>query len=170
MNLYSAAMIRHLLLIRHAKSDWNDPALSDFERPLSARGEHDVPIMGERLATSNILPERIISSPARRAKSTAKGIARHLALAMQDIEWRDELYLASPATMLDAIRNHPDHVTTLFLVGHNPGISALADQLCGNLIGDMPTCGIAHLTGEFNSWKEADSFRLVNFDYPKRQA
>jgi len=170
MNLYPAAMIRHLLLIRHAKSDWDDPSLSDFERPLSARGERDVPIMGSRLATSSILPERIMSSPAQRAKSTAMGIARYLALPMQDIEWREELYLASPATMLDAIRNHPDHVTTLFLIGHNPGISALTTELCGEVIDNIPTCGIAHLVGEFNSWKEAGKFRMVNFDYPKRQA
>jgi len=163
-------MIRHLLLIRHAKSDWDDPALSDFERPLNARGERDVPMMGERLATSSVLPERIISSPAQRAKSTTEGIARYLALPMQDIEWKNELYLASPATMLDSIRNCPDYVTTLFLVGHNPGISELTTKLCGEVMGNIPTCGIAHLVGEFNSWKEADKFRLMNFDYPKRQA
>ena len=128
-----------------------------------------MPIMGGRLATSNILPERIISSPARRAKSTAEGLARYLALPMQDIEWNSELYLANPATMLHTIRNCPDHVATLFLIGHNPGISDLTTELCGEILGNIPTCGIAHLVGEFNSWKEADNFRLVNFDHPKRQ-
>jgi len=162
-------MIRHLLLIRHAKSDWSNPSLSDFDRPLNVRGEQDAPMMGVRLAASEIRPGRMVSSPAKRARSTTESIARSLGFPVHDIDWISELYLASPAGILDVIHNCPDNVTTLTLVGHNPGISALAAELCGQMLGNVPTCGIVHLTGDFNTWKEADNFHLVDFDHPKRK-
>jgi len=162
-------MIRHLLLIRHAKSDWGDSSLSDYDRPLNKRGARDAPMMGERLATSVARPDRILSSPAQRARSTAESIARRLGFPAHDIEWMSELYLASPVGMLDVIRGCPDDVTTLILIGHNPGISTLAAQLCGQMPGNIPTCGIVHLTGDFNTWRDTDHFSLLDFDYPKRQ-
>jgi len=161
-------MSRHLLLIRHAKSDWSNPSLSDFDRPLSVRGECDAPVMAERLATSGICLDRIVSSPALRARSTAETIARGLGFPTHDIDWMTELYLASPLGMLDVIRTCPDHVKTLALVGHNPGISALATQLCDQTLGNIPTCGIVHLSGDFNTWSMAETFNLLDFDYPKR--
>jgi phosphohistidine phosphatase len=164
-------MVRHLLLVRHAKSDWGDPALSDFDRPLNARGKRDAPVMGKRLAASGTHLDRMVSSPAKRARSTAKAIACGLGFPVRDVEWINELYQASPSAILQIIRTCPKHVTTLALVGHNPGISELARELCSEITEEMPTCSIVHLTGKFDSWDEADSnFSLLDFDYPKRKA
>lgn len=162
-------MTRHLLLIRHAKSDWSDPSLSDFDRPLNARGSKDAPKMGKRLANRKLLPDRMVSSPAQRARSTAEVVAQQLGFPLHDIDWMTELYLASPLGMLDVIRACPEQVGTLALVGHNPGISELAARLTGTPIGNIPTCGIVHLSADFDTWSQADSFTLVDFDYPKRK-
>lgn len=163
-------MTRHLLLIRHAKSDWGDPSLSDFDRPLNTRGERDAPLMGDRLAASGIHPDRMVSSPAKRARSTAKAIARGLHFPVRDIEWVSELYQASPADILHVIRTCPKHVATLAVIGHNPGISELACKLSREITEEMPTCAIIHLTGKFDDWDEAGgNFKLLDFDYPKRK-
>jgi len=125
--------------------------------------------MANRLAACETRPECIISSPAMRARSTAEIFARRLGFPVREIDLMTELYLASPMGMLDVIHNCPDHVTTLALVGHNPGISELAVQLCSNLIEVIPTCGIVHLSANLKTWKDADSnFHLIDFDYPKR--
>lgn len=161
-------MKHQLLLIRHAKSDWENPSLSDFDRPLNVRGECDAPMMGERLAARDIRIERMVSSPARRARSTAEAIARSLAFPVQDIDWMTELYLANPAGMLDVIQACPDDIRSLALIGHNPGISHLASRLCNTELGELPTCFVAHLEAEFDAWHQAEMFTLVDLDYPKR--
>jgi len=163
-------MIRQLFLIRHAKSDWGNASVSDFDRPLNVRGECDAPMMGDHLAAGGIEIERMISSPARRARSTAEAIARSMSFPLQEIDWLPELYLASPQAMLGIIRSCPDSIHSLALIAHNPGISALAGQLCNQHLGEIPTCSIVHLRGDFESWEKATQFTLVNFDYPKKQA
>ncbi|OIQ02364.1 MAG: hypothetical protein AUK36_07270 [Zetaproteobacteria bacterium CG2_30_59_37] len=161
--------MRHLLLIRHAKSDWGDASLSDFDRPLNVRGECDAPMMGDRLAANGPRIDRMISSPARRARSTAEAIARSISFPAHEIDLMTELYLASPALMQDVIRSCPDNIGALALVGHNPGISALASQLCEKNLGEIPTCAIVHLCCKAASWSEATRFELVDFDHPKKQ-
>jgi len=163
-------MMRQLILIRHAKSDWGNASLPDFDRPLNVRGECDAPIMGERLAASSLQIDRMISSPARRAKNTAEAIARSMSFPVQEIDWLPELYLASPQTMLGIIRTCPDSIHSLALIAHNPGISALAGQLCNKHLGEIPTCSIVHLRGDFESWEKATQFTLVDFDYPRKHA
>ncbi len=162
-------MIRHLLLIRHAKSDWGDASLADFDRPLNERGRRDAPTMGDRLAASGIHPDRIVSSPAKRARSTTKAIARQLGFPVHDIDWINELYLASPADILDVIRSCPAETNTLVIVSHNPGITELANHLCDAPIDNIPTCGVVHLRADCDTWSHADGFSLVDFDYPKRK-
>ena len=161
-------MQRHLLLIRHAKSDWNNAKLSDFDRPLSERGMRDAPMMGKRLASRHMHVQRMVSSPALRARTTAESIAGSIDFPPGDIDWMTELYLASPLGMLDVIRRCPDDVSHLALVGHNPGITTLAEQLSGQEIANIPTSGIVHLQANITSWRDAESFRMVDFDYPKR--
>lgn len=167
--VHDAVMHRHLLLIRHAKSDWSNAKLSDFDRPLNGRGKRDAPMMGKRLAARDMQLHRMVSSPALRARSTAERIALAIDFPLTDIDWMTELYLASPLGMLDVIRRCPDDVYSLALVGHNPGITALAEQLTGHPFGNIPTCGIIHLEAKLASWGDAEHFKLVDFDYPKRQ-
>ncbi|MDQ6986988.1 MAG: histidine phosphatase family protein [Mariprofundaceae bacterium] len=165
---YSLVMPKQLLLIRHAKSDWNNPALSDFDRPLNERGKRDAPMMGARLKNADIRLERLLSSPAQRARSTAENIANAIGFAAQNIDWITELYLASPGSMLDVIQNTPADINSIALVAHNPGISELAATLSDFSIGNIPTCGIVRLQSKSENWNIGSPFTLMDFDYPKK--
>ncbi|MDX8392205.1 MAG: histidine phosphatase family protein [Mariprofundaceae bacterium] len=160
--------MKQLLLIRHAKSDWNDFNLTDFDRPLNERGQRDAPRMGARLKKTGIKPDIFLSSPALRARSTAEFIAMSLTFPTAQIEWVNELYLASATGMMAIIRHTPDTFNTLALVAHNPGISDLAASLANINIGNIPTCGTVHLRCDSDNWSMAGNFTLVDFDYPKR--
>ena len=164
--------MKRLLLIRHAKSSWEDLALRDFDRDLNERGRRDAPRMGERLAARGDRPDVFVVSTARRARSTAELLAAELAFPIDRIGFRDELYLSSPAVMLDVIRQTAKEVETLALVAHNPGITELANQLAGGRrIDNMPTCAIATFQLPIDDWRQAGrEAELVDFDYPKRES
>jgi len=162
--------MKQLLLIRHAKSSWDDLSGSDFDRQLSGRGLRDAPIMGRRLAERGLFPDAFLISSAQRTRTTAKLLAGELNFPEADIDQRDALYLASPATMLQLIRQTPEYVQRLALVAHNPGITELTNQLANTDINNIPTCGVALLDLGIDSWRDAGrDARLVDFDYPKRQ-
>jgi phosphohistidine phosphatase len=160
--------IKTLILIRHAKSDWGDSSARDFDRALNARGKRDAPVMGQRLASRNIQPDAFIVSTACRAKTTARLMAPALGFSFTDIQWKDKLYLASPATMKSVICQTAEHVQTLALLAHNPGITELANQLAGMDIGNVPTCGVVLLELPAEPWAELNHARLLDFDYPKK--
>lgn len=162
--------MKHLLIIRHAKSSWDEPALTDFDRPLNGRGRHDAPLMGQVIASRGIRPERILSSAARRARQTAKRIARELGVDPADIELREDLYLAEAGALQALLQTLDDRWNQVFLVGHNPGLTDLANQLCDAGIGNIPTCGIVAINFDVSSWSHlmAGSGRLVFFDFPKQ--
>lgn len=164
--------MKTVLLIRHAKSDWDDPSRRDFDRGLNGRGRRDAPEMGRRLAARQIMPDAFVVSTARRARATAQLISGELGFPADQIGFRDELYLASPEVMLDVIRQTPEDVETLALVAHNPGMTELASRLAGGgQIDNMPTCAIATFELPIDDWREAGrQARLVDFDYPKREA
>jgi len=166
--------MKTLILIRHAKSSWQDLGASDFDRNLNDRGLHDAPVMGERLAArlnaSAISLDTFVCSTARRAAQTAEVLAAQLQFPIAGVDWRRDLYLASPDTMLDVIRAMPDEVASAVLLAHNPGITELAEQLTGKYFGNVPTCGVITLTLPIASWMGADGRAgLIDFDYPKRQ-
>lgn len=158
-----------LTLIRHAKSSWSDAALSDFERPLNTRGQRDAPIMAERFKALRRQPDRLISSPALRAISTAKLFARELGFDAQDIELRPRIYDASLATLIEVARQIAPDLRHALLFGHNPGFSDLARWLATCPFEEMPTCAIAHLELQIGAWSELGPGcgKLVNYLYPK---
>lgn len=161
--------MKTLILIRHAKSDWNDFSARDFDRELNARGKRDAPLMGQRLAARDIQPDALVVSTACRAKATARLMTPALSFSFADIDWRDELYLASPSTMKSVIRQTADHIQTLALLAHNPGITELANQLTGTDINNVPTCGVITLDLPVDHWEEvSNNASLLDFDYPKR--
>ncbi|MCU4654088.1 histidine phosphatase family protein [Roseibacterium sp. SDUM158016] len=120
-------MIRTLILIRHAKSDWDDAALDDHDRPLNIRGLQSAPRIGAWLSRMGVKPEAVLCSTARRTRETWAGIASRLPHAPEP-EFRRSLYLAAPSEILSAIRD--SDAGTLAVIGHNPGIGALAWSLC----------------------------------------
>ena len=160
--------MKTLYLIRHAKSSWNDAGLTDFERPLNERGKRDVISIGERLKLKKALPSIIISSTAKRTRITSKKLAKKVGFNSSEIEFKQELYLANTPILLNILNNISDEHSIVFVVGHNPGISNFCDYLT-NQFYDFPTCGIAKITFNIDSWAEVSNGLgdIEWFDYPK---
>jgi len=131
--------MNRLVLIRHAKSDWKNAALRDFDRPLNKRGLRDAPRMAEELKKRGIIPDHILTSPANRAVSTARLMADVFDYPGERIEEIPAFYLADTGDLAHGVEGLSDSVGTAFLFGHNPGISLLASCLTGVEI-SMPTC------------------------------
>ncbi|CAG7620364.1 SixA phosphatase family protein [Leucobacter soli] len=142
--------MRELILTRHAKSDWGDPELPDHDRPLNARGLRDAPAMADRLAATGVEVQRILSSTAVRARSTAAVFGAALGV---EVELDEELYLASAAKLLTAAAG--SDAGTVMVVAHDPGISDLASTLSDGGITHMPTCAVARFTWQVDAWDEA---------------
>src|SRR5690554_5567331 len=117
--------MKKLLIYRHAKSAWDDPFLSDHERPLAERGLRDAPQMAQRLKRKSIIPDGMLSSDAERAKVTALITADALNFPKEKIMFTERLYHASARTMLSQIQQTQDDIGTLFVFGHNPGLTDL---------------------------------------------
>lgn len=162
--------MKQLFLIRHAKSSWDDMSLSDFDRPLNKRGKRDAPKMGDFLREKSISPDLIVSSPANRALTTAKIIAEKVNYAINDIVERKSIYHAFPTDVIDVIHALPDDKNTVFLFGHNPTFTSLANKFGGVYIDNVPTCGVVALVANIDSWSEwnAHVSSLGNFYYPKK--
>jgi len=166
-----------LFLVRHAKSSWSDPSLSDLERPLNKRGSRNAPDMGKRLAKTITkkdsalpIPEQILTSPAVRAQNTAKVIAKALNIKPKTIEDDERLYFQGAKSMLDVIVERAGESNSLMVVGHNPDITDLYNLLSGLNLDKMPTCAIAILQFQTPSWTELGQIRgeLIDFDFPKK--
>lgn len=162
--------MKTLLLLRHAKSDWHSAAASDFERPLNGRGKQAASLIGQRLAERAGRPERIISSPAKRARQTAKRIAVEIGFAKGAIEHNETIYEASLETLIDLVRSLDDRDDSVMLVGHNPGFSELGQWLTPEAPEWLPTCGLLELELPIETWRqlEAGCADLRLYDYPKK--
>lgn len=162
--------MKTLFLNRHAKSSWASRETPDFERPLSERGESDAPMMGKRLAEKEENIELIISSPAKRALTTAKIIAAEIGYSINDIKEIESIYESSVKNLLGIVNTLPDSFNRVMLFGHNPGFTDFADYLTGSGIMNIPTCGICKIVFETDHWKEisAHTGTLSYFDFPKR--
>jgi phosphohistidine phosphatase len=117
--------------MRHAKSDWSGPQISDFERPINKRGTRNAMRIGEWMNENNHIPQKIISSPALRAKETIELVTEQISkFNLEDLTYEDELYLAGFTQLIEFINTYKDKVQSLMLVGHNPGIENLVNYLC----------------------------------------
>jgi len=161
--------MKHLTLIRHAKSSWKDQDLSDFERPLNKRGLESAPLMGERLAKRRFQPDMMITSPARRALSTAQIISRKIAFPIEQLMLEPRIYEAGVDTLTHIIRTLDDNWQHVVLVGHNPGFTDLANWMLNVNIDNIPTCGVLEAALDIEFWAQANrkTGRLLNFDYPR---
>ncbi len=162
--------MKRLYLIRHAKSSWSDFDLDDFDRPLNNRGKKDCLEMAERLGKTNIYPDLIAASPARRAKKTAIIMANGTGYDKNTICYYDALYLGSLSYHLQLLDELLKKVDSLFLVGHNPTMTELGEHLTGRDLGNVPTCGIVAMefSGQDGFSTEAGAGNLVFFDFPKK--
>jgi phosphohistidine phosphatase len=161
--------LKTLLLIRHAKSDWDDPLLKDIDRPLNDRGKRDAPLMAHRLLDKNIPIDALISSPARRARKTAELFAKEYKKDKKQIIFFEELYLAEPSVFFDVIRRVSDDHTSIAVFSHNPGITEFANMLTPVRIDNIPTCGIFTIKLAIKRWNDfgESGNEFDFFDYPK---
>ncbi|MFO7788516.1 MAG: histidine phosphatase family protein [Halospina sp.] len=161
---------RVLTLIRHAKSGWDDPSLSDFDRPLNERGERDAPEMARRMAARGEYPDHFIASSARRARETALVLAQGTGFPEADIHFERSLYLADTQRLLGTIRNLPDRAREVWLVGHNPDLTDLANLLAGPHTDNLPTCAVFRMAFDGGSWRDVSpgTARLLVYDTPKK--
>ncbi|MFJ4046161.1 SixA phosphatase family protein [Microbacterium sp. NPDC089987] len=157
--------MKTLLLARHAKSDWGDPAVRDHDRPLNARGLEDAPTMAARLNAEGVPLQHIVSSTALRARSTADAYAAAFRLEVAD---EPKLYAASARSILSVAASLPDAVDVAMLVGHNPGMADAVAELTGQLV-EFPTCAVAECAVDIDSWAELieGSGRLVTLRTPR---
>lgn len=143
--------IKHLFLLRHAKSSWDDPSLDDFDRPLNDRGKKAAPLMGRIMRERDVQPDLILCSTAKRTKQTAKLVAESAKLK-SPIVFTDEIYEASTEALLDIIKAQEASVESILMIGHNPGLSELLMELTGEYE-HFPTAALAKVALEVDKWK-----------------
>jgi phosphohistidine phosphatase len=161
--------MKRLILVRHAKSSWKDLSLKDFDRPLNGRGKRNAPMMGKRLMSSGILPDVVVSSPAKRAWTTALLIAGEIHFKQEDLIADPEVYEADQETLLGIIGNFSADWQAVMLVGHNPGLTELADWLSDREFENLPTCAVCGIEFTVASWADitGGSGTVYHYDYPK---
>lgn len=163
--------MKTLLILRHAKSNWNHPGLADHDRPLNKRGKRDAPKMGQLLLDESLLPDLIISSTAKRARETAGRIARASGYEGPVVETRD-LYHAFPEEHLSVLKNHAGKNERVMIVAHNPGLEELLQALTGQAE-RLPTAALAQVTLPIDHWPDLTletKGTLVNLWRPKELA
>ena len=159
--------MKKLFLIRHAKSEWNNPELKDIERHLNARGYSDANQMSQQFSKT---PDLIITSPAIRAMSTALIFARNLNYNANNVIIRQELYETSVHEYLSVLHAVDNQFKSVMIFAHNPTVSDFAASLTKSLPMEMPTCAIAGISFNSNNWKDVKikTGELFLFDYPKK--
>ena len=162
--------MKTLILIRHAKSSWENRNISDFERSLNDRGKRDAPFMADILKKKKIKIDLILSSPAVRAFKTAKIFARELEIEEKEIIINENIYEAGRKDLLKVLMETNDSINNLMLFGHNPGLTYLSNYLCDYETDNIPTCGIVCMQLDFDSWKYlgSKSCNFIFFEYPKK--
>lgn len=160
--------MKTLLILRHAKSSWDNPTLSDYDRPLNKRGKRDAPRIGKHLNQHGLVPDCILTSSAKRARKTASKVAKASGYTDKIIRL-DDLYLAPPGVYFEYLKELSDKCQCVMVVGHNPTMEQLVSHLSGELH-RMPTAAIAHFELHVEGWQLLDlstKGKLVNLWTPK---
>ena len=144
--------MKTVLLMRHAKSSWGNPSLRDHDRPLNKRGVRACRLMGTFLSEQGLVPDKIISSTATRAKETVTGLLETLSIE-GEVFYTCNLYHADVDIMLEQLLPLPDEIEVVMLVGHNPGMDEFLDDICDEQ-DHMPTAAIAVIEFEIAHWHE----------------
>lgn len=162
--------MKKLILVRHAKSSWENSNIKDFDRPLNSRGENNAPEMADRFLALNIIPNLILTSGAKRAYETAKIFAEKLKLTPSKLQVNNNMYHASATTLKNIIQAQNEALENIMIVGHNPGLTDLANLLGDLNIENLPTCGIYGLEIA-DQWKNIGNTqgKVFIFDFPKKR-
>jgi phosphohistidine phosphatase len=165
--------MRRLYLLRHVKSSWKHPELDDHERPLAGRGRRAGKALARHLREQRVEPQLVLCSPALRARQTLELIEP--ALGARSVEVERELYAATAATLLEHLRAVRRSVTSVMLIGHNPGLQDLAVGLAGDAPGaaelatKLPTGALVTFEVVGSGWRELGpaTARLTAFVRPR---
>jgi len=162
--------VKILYLVRHAKSSWKYADLDDFERPLNKRGRRNAPLMGSILKKLEAKPDLIISSPAIRASMTARIISEQINYSLENIQYDESVYAASENELLHIIAEIDDQVTKAMVIGHNPGLTSLANLVGDSPISNIPTSGACCIELSISSWANIWKHhgKLKFFEFPKK--
>ncbi len=162
--------MKYAYFVRHAKSSWSDPYLSDHDRPLNGRGKRDAPFMARMMLLKEQRPDVMITSTALRAKRTARHFRKALGLKKK-LVWEDpRLYHAAPQQIIDVVRELPDDHQIVYVFGHNPGMTDVANFFSHDIVDNVPTCGIFKISCDVDSWYEINRSNSTRsaFYYPKQ--
>ena len=160
--------MKTLLILRHAKSSWDDESLDDFDRPLNQRGNRDAPRIGQLLRERDLLPELILCSTAVRAYSTLERVCEAADYQGQ-FELHSDLYLAPSATYVELLQEVAEPLDRVMVIGHNPGLETLLTDLTG-AVEHMPTGGLAVVELPIERWQQLrrpTAGRLLHLFRPK---
>ena len=146
--------MKTLLILRHAKSSWRELGLSDHDRPLNKRGKRDAPRIGSLLSREDLLPDLIISSTAVRARKTAQ-LVMEASGYDGELRLEGDLYAAEPQAYVDILQALPDEIGRVMVVGHNPGLEELLEQLTGDAE-SLPTAALAQVSLNLEAWQDLD--------------
>ena len=147
--------MKNLFLLRHAKSSWGNAALADFDRPLSKRGISNAILLSEHIQKHNISFDLVLSSPSERTQSTLDLVLSSLD-HFPTTTLKESIYHASPFSLTQLIKEQDDAINNLLIIGHNPGLHILTEQLTNQSIVKFPACAFAKITN-FNHWKDIDT-------------
>jgi phosphohistidine phosphatase len=166
--------MKTLIVIRHAKSSWDNPELSDFNRPLNERGERDAPKMAKRFKEKEITVNAMVSSPAERALATCRVFADILGFPEGNIQTSKDLYHAGDEEILDVVRGLKDLPVgdeVVMIFGHNPGLTEFVNNLIEEDIDNIPTTGVVCCKLDVERWTDVRwaCGEREFFDYPKRK-
>lgn len=165
--------MKSVYLLRHAKSSWSDNGLSDKQRPLNQRGLRDAPEMGARFGARDESLDRVLSSPAQRAQSTAQLFCEACGFPPEEIVIEPELYFSGGDSIGDLILNQDDRIRSLMLVFHNPDITHFVNSIDYDVrIDNVPTCGLIKAVSDIAQWRDwsLDNTEFEYFDFPKNDS
>lgn len=161
--------MKNLILVRHAKSTWDNPEWTDFERQLNIRGNRDAATMSQLIASKGIKPDLLISSPAKRTTETSYYFCDALSYEKKHIRFDLGIYERGSKYIINLLSGISSNVHCIMLVGHNPDITSLASYFSGEYFDNIPTCGIVSIQFTFDSWNNivSNNGQLVFFEFPK---
>jgi phosphohistidine phosphatase len=153
--------VKRLTLMRHANAQWKDPHISDFDRPLNRRGVSEAEAMSRRLMELKLIPTLLLTSSARRAQQTAAIVARELGVAARNTRSEESLYLAPAADILRVVQTTGPRIPHLMIVGHNPGITEVANLFAPALsIEGLATAAVCILSFDSRTWGDVRAGNL----------
>lgn len=167
--------MKTIYLLRHAKSSWKDEALDDFDRPLNKRGRQAAKLMGQCLATHKIEPDQILCSPSRRTRETLERVQKEMGAAIPT-RFEKGIYLAEAPDLMRRLRELSDSLSSVLVIGHNPGVERLALMLAApggegerRMLDKFPTGALAVLTADVDAWERLapETARLDAFVRPR---